>query len=92
MIGHHVGMLGGTSAFTSPGSTPRDTGFLGASQGGMGQQGMNLDSSSPCGENRGEAGHAHEASNAIGTTGNPQFHQGHGGPPYCLRENAHKST
>ena len=83
MTSHHGGMMGGVGAATGPGSTAHDTESMSGSQGGMGQQGISQESDSPSVQRQEETGHAHGAANTGGTTANPQFHQGHGGPPYC---------
>lgn len=81
---HHGGMMGGAGTAMGPGSAPHDTGSMSGSHGGMGQEGMSQESSSPSGQTQGETGHGHGDPDTGGTTINPPSHQGHGGgPPYC---------
>jgi hypothetical protein len=82
-IGGHSDMMGATITAMGPGSTAHDTGSVGGSQVGMGQEGMPQDSVSPSGQSHGVSGHAHGMSNTDGTTSNPQSHQAPGGPPSC---------
>jgi hypothetical protein len=82
-ISGHSDMMGSTVTAMSPGSRAHDTGSVGGSQVGMGQQGMPQDSVSPSGQSQGVSRDAQGVSNTDGTTGKSQSHQAPGGPPSC---------